>query len=103
MLTFCLLFSRIYYLLLFSIQLHEKIEKYNILALNIYNVNEKGFLIGLLRATKRIISTDTLKSKRITRTSQDSSREFITLITLIYADGLSLTPTLIYQGASHNL
>jgi hypothetical protein len=101
--TFCLLFSRIHYLLLFSIQLHEKIEKYNISASNIYNVDEKGFLIGLSRATKRIISADALKSKRTTRASQDGSREFITLIASICADGSSLAPALIYQGASHDL
>jgi hypothetical protein len=101
--TFCLLFSRVCYLLLFSIQLYEKIEKYNISASNIYNVDEKGFLIGLSRSTKRIISINALKSKRTTRASQDGSREFITLIASICADGSSLAPALIYQGASHDL
>jgi hypothetical protein len=72
------------------------IIKYNISAFNIYNFKKKGFLINLLRFTKRIIFINVLKSKRIARASQDNNREFITLITSIYADGLHLTPALIY-------
>jgi hypothetical protein len=59
--------------------------------------------IGLSRATKRVISVNALKSKRTARASQDGSREFITLIASICADGSVLTPALIYQGASHDL
>ena len=44
-----------------------------------------------------------LKSKRIAGASQDGNREFITLIAAICADGSSLPPSLIYQGASYNL
>jgi hypothetical protein len=61
-----------------------------------YNFDKKGFLIGFLRSTKRVILIDTLKKKRITRISQDESKEFITLIAIICADGLYVTPTLIY-------
>ena len=105
--TFSMLFVYILYVFItyyyYPFQLHEKIKKYSILASNIYNFNKKGFLIGLSRSTKRIISIDTLKSKRTTRASQDGSREFITLIASICADGSHLAPTLIYQGASHDL
>ena len=44
-----------------------------------------------------------LKSKRIAGASQDGNREFITLIAAICADGSSLPPSLIYQGASYDL
>lgn len=44
-----------------------------------------------------------MKSKRTARASQDGSREFITLIASICADGSHLAPALIYQGASHDL
>ncbi|RMZ85692.1 hypothetical protein DV736_g6558, partial [Chaetothyriales sp. CBS 134916] len=63
----------------------EKLQKYDIDAKNIYNVDEKGFLIGLSRA------------------SQDGNREFITLIAAICADGTSLAPALIYVGESEHL
>jgi hypothetical protein len=61
-----------------------------------YNFDEKGFLIRLLRSTKRIVALKTLKNKRILSASQDKSREFITLIAAIYADELCIPPTLIY-------
>jgi hypothetical protein len=60
-------------------------------------------LIGLSRSTKRIASVKSLKSKRTLGASQDGSREFITLIATICADGSHVTPALIYQGASHDL
>jgi DDE superfamily endonuclease len=68
-----------------------------------YNSDEKGFLIGLSRSTKRVISIDALKKKRTARASQDGSREFITLVATVCADGSSVAPALIYQGASHDL
>jgi DDE superfamily endonuclease/Tc5 transposase DNA-binding domain len=83
--------------------LHEKIEKFNIQPQNIYNVDEKGFLLGFSRTSKRVVSLEQLKSKRIAGASQDGSREFITLIASICADGSYLPPALIYQGESYDL
>jgi hypothetical protein len=51
----------------------EKIEKYNITAENIYNWDEKGFLIGQANITKRVISKEALKSSRITKVAIDGS------------------------------
>ncbi|KAM4067698.1 DDE superfamily endonuclease, CENP-B-like protein [Hirsutella rhossiliensis] len=34
----------------------EKIEKYDILPCNTYNVDEKGFLLGVINRTKRVFS-----------------------------------------------
>ena len=84
-------------------QLSEKFEKYNLQAHNIYNVDEKGFLIGFSRTKKRIVSIEGLKSKRIAGASQDGNREFITLIASICANGSALPPSLIYQGESYDL
>jgi hypothetical protein len=63
-----------------SSQLREKTEKYNIPFTNIHNFDEKGFLIGLSKSTKRIVSIEALQSKRLLGASQEGSREFITLI-----------------------
>ena len=60
-----------------------KRSKKNISLLNIYKFNKKGFSVGLLRAIKRVISVNMLKSKRTVRALQDSSCKFITLTTLI--------------------
>jgi len=81
----------------------DGIEKYHITPENIYNWDEKGFLIGIANAMKRIMTKEALKSGRITNAWTDGSREFITLLACICADGSFLPPALIYKGASHDL
>lgn len=76
------------------------VEKYNITAENIYNWDEKGFVIGQATATQRIMNREALESGRITRASQDGSREFISLLACISAIGAVLPPALIYKGDS---
>ena len=78
-------------------------QKYNIDPSNIYNFDEKGFLIRISRFIKRIVSREALKSRRIIGASQDGNREFITLITSIYTDRSYLPPALIYKGESKDL
>jgi hypothetical protein len=79
------------------------IEKYHITAENIYNWDEKGFIIGISNVVKRIISKEALKSGRVRFAQQDGSREFISLLACICADGTHLPPALIYKGESHDL
>ena len=52
---------------------------------------------------KRTVSRKHLQSKKTLGKNQDKSREFISLLVIVYADGTILTPGLIYQGASHGL
>ena len=68
-----------------------------------YNWDEKGFLIGQARTLKRIMTKQLYDSGRITAAKQDSSREFISLLASICADGTALPPALIYKGASGDL
>ena len=42
-------------------------------------------------------------SGRVMTNAQDDSREFISLLANIYADGIVLPPALIYKGASGDL
>ena len=81
----------------------QGIESYNITADNIYNWDEKGFLLGLAHALKRIITRKAYDEGRINATKQDGSREFISLLATIYADSTHLPPALIYQGKSGDL
>ena len=78
-------------------------EKYNVTAENIYNWDEKGFLLGIASTVKRIMSKEALKSGRRRFARQDGSREFISLLACICADGSWLLPSLIYQGELHDL
>lgn len=79
------------------------IEKYNITAENIYNWDEKGFLIGRSSISKRVMSLQAYKQAKIKHVQQDGSREFISLLACICADGSVLPPALIYEGASNDL
>ena len=85
------------------IKLITGIEKYNITADNLYNWDEKGFLISQASSTKRILPQKALESGRIIGTSQDGNREFISLLACISADGSFLPPALIYKGESYDL
>ncbi len=63
------------------------IEKYRITAENIYNFDEKGFLIGFSRSLKRIMARAALESGRIMKSKQDGSHEFISILACISAIG----------------
>jgi hypothetical protein len=60
-------------------------------------------MIGQANITKRIMSREALKLRRITKAAIDGNREFISLLACIGADGSSLPPALIYEGKSYDL
>ncbi|KAF8850344.1 hypothetical protein BDZ45DRAFT_196510 [Acephala macrosclerotiorum] len=84
-------------------ELAQVIEKYHITADNIYNFDEKGFLIGMARTMKRIMSLEAYKSGRVTKNKQDGNREFISLLACVSAIGRAISLLLIYRGANSDL
>jgi hypothetical protein len=74
------------------------IKKYKITAENIYNFDEKGFLMGFGRSLKRIMLRATLESGHITKLKQDGSREFISVLACINVIGKWIPPLLVYKG-----
>jgi hypothetical protein len=80
--------------------LKEKIEQYKVEPHNVYNMDEKGFLIGYLVKTKRVFNKDSHARGALLGTKQDGNREWITIIGSICADGTCLSPGLIYQAIS---
>ena len=83
--------------------MRDAIAKYHIQPCNIYNWDEKGFLIGLLRTLKRIVPINAIKDGRSLGAAQDGSREFISLLACISAAGKVLPPALIYEGSTFDL
>ena len=79
------------------------IEKYHITPNQIYNWDEKGFILGFMHTLRRIMPKEALKSGRIRSAIQDGNREFISLLACISAIGTTLPPALIYQGSSNDL
>jgi hypothetical protein len=49
------------------------------------------------------MTKEAYNSGKITKVKQDGSREFISLLTSIYADSTKIPPALIYKGASRDL
>ena len=79
------------------------IEKYRITAENIYNFDKKGFLIGLSRSLKRVMIRAALEQGRITKSKQDGSREFLSILACISAIGKWVLLLLVYKGESGDL
>ncbi|KAH4914299.1 hypothetical protein HBI79_242250 [Parastagonospora nodorum] len=89
--------SEVKYRLYFEL-LHGKMEEYNIEPGNTYNMDEKGFLIGLIGRSKRIFSQRQWEKKEVRAPLQDGSREFLTVLACCCADGSCLPPSLIYPA-----
>jgi hypothetical protein len=69
-------------------------------ARHIYNMDEKGFLIGILAKSKRVFSKASWERKGVTEALQNGSREGITVLACICADGTSLEPAISHEGKS---
>jgi hypothetical protein len=78
----------------------QNIEKYNILPQNRYNMDEKGFMAGVLGKQKRVFSKASWTRNYKKQASHDGSREWITLLACIGADGTVLPPGLIFSADS---
>jgi hypothetical protein len=78
--------------------LHSKIQQYEVEPQHIYNMDEKGFLIGITSRQKRVFSRQLWEQKKVTAGLQDGSREWITILALVCADGSSLDPSVIFEA-----
>jgi hypothetical protein len=83
--------------------LSKKIEQYRVEPRHTYNMDEKGFMLGVVGRSKRIFSRTSYEEGKRRSTIQDGSREWITLLACICADGSSLEPALIYQSTSGSI
>jgi hypothetical protein len=83
--------------------LRSKLSQYDIEPRHIYNMDEKGFLLGILTRSKRIFSRRLYEEGKIKAHIQDGNREWITLLACICADGSALDPAIIYQSASGSI
>ncbi|KAL2358238.1 hypothetical protein BJ546DRAFT_963620 [Cryomyces antarcticus] len=68
-----------------------------------YNFDEKSFLFGLSRSVRQVVAHKASESGRLLDAGQDGSREFITLIVSICADGTRILTALIYEDESGDL
>jgi transposase len=78
--------------------LHGKMLEYEVEPRNTYNMDEKGFFVGITTRSKRVFSRSVWQAKLRTAAIQDGNREWITLLACICGDGEALPPALIYEG-----
>ena len=83
--------------------LRDKIKEYNIEPRHTYNMDEKGFLTGVIGRSKRVFSRQMWERKEVRAALQDGSREWITLLACVCADGSALPPSLIYQSTNKDI
>jgi hypothetical protein len=81
----------------------SKIEQYGIEAQNIYNMDEKGFLIGSLTKAKQIFTKQWFENQQLLGNVQGGSRKWITIIATICADGTAPSPSLIYKAKTGDI
>jgi hypothetical protein len=81
----------------------KKMEEYNILPENIYNMDEKGFLLGRVTKAKCVFPKDLKPSQKLLAAGQDGYRDWITVVATICGDGTALPPLLIYDSTSGSI
>jgi hypothetical protein len=83
--------------------LQQIITKYNIEPAHTYNMDEKGFAIGVLGRTKRIFSRRQWERKEVRQARQDGNREWVSLLASICADGTALPPGIIFASKNSTI
>ncbi|EEA22190.1 pogo transposable element, putative [Talaromyces marneffei ATCC 18224] len=81
----------------------RKIEQYNLTPDQIYNMDEKGFMLGVSTKERRIFTRRKYEQGGYKQHLQDGNREWITTIGCICANGTAISPALIYMAKSGNL
>jgi hypothetical protein len=94
--------SNVKYMLYFDL-LHAKMKQYNIQPCYCYNIDEKGFMIGVTGCSKQVFTQWQWEKKEVRASLQDGSHEWLTLLATVCTDVSTLPPVLIFQVSSGSL
>ena len=83
--------------------LQRKITEYKVDAAHTYNMDEKGFMIGVTSRTKHVFSRCMWEKKEVKASLQDGNRAWVTLIACVCGDGSALPPGLLYESANSTI
>ena len=83
--------------------LQQKITQYRLSPEHTYNMDEKGFAIGVLGKSKRVFSRRQYEKREVRQARQDGSREWVSLLATICADGTALPPGIIYASKNSTI
>jgi hypothetical protein len=79
--------------------LQELITVYNIVPSNMYNMDEKGIQLGVGKRTLVLVDRDQKTVQQV----EDGSRELVTVIETVCADGTALRPCVIFKAKRRDL
>jgi hypothetical protein len=82
--------------------LKDKLTQYRILPKHTYNMDEKGFMLGVVQETRRYFTTSQFDSKKLRGNGQDGNREWVTVLASICQDLTALPPAIVYSAATNN-
>ncbi|EDU46179.1 conserved hypothetical protein [Pyrenophora tritici-repentis Pt-1C-BFP] len=83
--------------------LDRKMEEHKIERRLTFNMDEKGFLIGVQNKSKRVFSKPVWVQDGARAAIQDGNRDWITIIPTICADGTTLPTSIIMGSEAHDL
>jgi hypothetical protein len=83
--------------------LQRKIAQYKVDAEHTYNMDEKGFMIGVTSRTKHVFSRRMWDKKEVIAPPQDGIPAWVTLIACVCGDGSALPPGLLYESANSTI
>jgi len=75
-------------------------QQFHVLPGDTYNMDEKGFAIGVAGRSKRVFSKGMYERGGCCKVIQDGNQEWITILAAICADGSALPPGVIYPAAA---
>jgi len=78
--------------------LKEAIDEFKIKPQNTYNMDQKGFLLGLIQRSVRVVVKASEKTAFL---QQSGQREMITVIEAVGAFGQEIPPMIIMKGEKH--
>lgn len=79
--------------------LQSVIRGYNVKVENIWNMDEKGIQLGIGRRFSALIDRD----QKTVHSVESGSRDLVTIIEAVCADGKALRPSVIFQGIRRDL
>jgi hypothetical protein len=83
--------------------LYQKIVEYDLEPAHTYNMDEKGFAIGVLGRSKRIFDRRAWEKGEVRQSLQDGNREWVSLLACICADGTALPPGIIFASKNSTI
>ena len=77
--------------------------QYGIQRQNSYNMDEKGFMLGVLGRSHRVFSKATWVKRGSLSSIQDGNRQWVTMLVTVCADGTSIPSGIILKAKNSNI